>query len=193
MPQNPKVAPAANASAVAASKTLRLEQLARRYYKPLASFFRKRTRNAPEVDDLVQQVFLRLAQRGDGSQIDHAEGYLFQTATNTLKDHYRHEGALERLARDSNTLQMADDSDFSAERVLIGRETLERVVMILRELPERTCDIVVMRWFDGLKYAEIAHLHGISVRAVRKHMTKALFQLGQVIQFEGQDSSGPDD
>ena len=40
----------------------RLDDLARRYYVPLATFFRKRTHNAAEVQDLVQQVFLRLAQ-----------------------------------------------------------------------------------------------------------------------------------
>ena len=40
----------------------RLENLARRYYGPLVSFFRKRTGNSTEVQDLVQQVFLRLAQ-----------------------------------------------------------------------------------------------------------------------------------
>jgi DNA-directed RNA polymerase specialized sigma24 family protein len=40
-----------------------LDTLARRYYAPLASFFRKRTRGAPEVQDLVQQVFLRAADR----------------------------------------------------------------------------------------------------------------------------------
>ena len=34
-----------------------LERLARRYYAPLVSFFRKRIRNTAEVQDLVQQVF----------------------------------------------------------------------------------------------------------------------------------------
>jgi hypothetical protein len=53
----------------------RLEGLARRYYGPLASFFRKRARNSEEVQDLVQQVFLRLAQSRQFDEIRNPEGY----------------------------------------------------------------------------------------------------------------------
>ena len=60
MPSHPK----AGLGPQAQSHTVRsrLDDLARRYYAPLATFFRKRTHNAAEVQDLVQQVFLRLAQ-----------------------------------------------------------------------------------------------------------------------------------
>ena len=57
----------------------RLDDLARRYYAPLATFFRKRTHNAAEVQDLVQQVFLRLAQHRELGDIRNSEGYIFQT------------------------------------------------------------------------------------------------------------------
>src|SRR5437660_12575467 len=66
----------------------RLDALARRYYAPLASFFRKRTRNAPEVQDLVQQVFLRLAQYRDLGNIQNPDAYICQAAANVLPDHY---------------------------------------------------------------------------------------------------------
>ncbi|MBS0580684.1 MAG: sigma-70 family RNA polymerase sigma factor [Proteobacteria bacterium] len=155
----------------------RLDELARRYYTPLLSFFRKRTRNAPEVPDLVQQVFLKLAQHGEPGAIEHAEGYIFQTAANTLRDHFRHEIVRERYARDPLTLASAADSDFAVERVLEARESLLLVVTVIRGLPERTRDVLTLRVFEGLKYSEIAHLYGISTRAVEKHMAKALARL----------------
>jgi RNA polymerase sigma factor (sigma-70 family) len=156
----------------------RLDQLARRYYAPLRSFFRKRTRNSPEVHDLVQQVFLRLAQHGTGN-IENPDGYIFHTAANTLKDHYRRESVRERFAREPAHWQI--DSEFSPDRVLEGSEALDRVAAVLRELSERTRDVFVLRCFEGLRYAEIAHLHGISVRAVEKHMAKALARLSEVL------------
>jgi RNA polymerase sigma factor (sigma-70 family) len=159
----------------------RLDDLARRYYGPLVSFFRKRTHNAPEVPDLVQQVFLRLAQRGALGRIENAEAYIFRTAANTLTDHYRHEIARERVTRDSGRLAGLSDSDFSAERVLQGREELDRVVAAMRELPERTRDVLMLRCFEGLKHAEIAGLYSISVRAVEKHMAKALAHLTRAL------------
>src|SRR5690242_18080932 len=75
-----------------------LDNLARRYYAPLGSFFRKRVHNAPEVQDLVQQVFLRLAQYGEISELHNPDAYIFQTAANTLRDHYRHRASRDRFA-----------------------------------------------------------------------------------------------
>ena len=162
----------------------RLEALARRYYGPLASFFRKRTRNAEEVQDLVQQVFLRLAQYGELGDIQNPDGYIFQTAANTLKDHFRHSAVRERFALEQFEETGKARADFSPERVLQGRESVAQLANALRELPERTRDVLMLRCFEGLKHAEIGRLLGISVRAVEKHMAKALSYLSQALDRE---------
>src|SRR5262245_44824317 len=130
----------------------RLDELARRYSAPLATFFRKRTHNGAEVEDLVQQVFLRLAQHGQLGEIHNPDGYIFQTAANTLKDHYRSTSVRERAA--SEQLAAPEDSDLSPERVLLGRESLAVLIAALRQLPERTRDVFMLRSFEGLKHAE---------------------------------------
>lgn len=92
----------------------RLDDLARSYYAPLAAFFRKRTRSTLEVEDLVQQVFLRLAQIRDLPEMHNPEGYIFQTAANTLKDHLRRERITMRLrALDGDCWVGADLDEFS--------------------------------------------------------------------------------
>lgn len=180
MPSEPKatLGPQAQSHALRA----RLDDLARRYYAPLASFFRKRTRNAPEVQDLVQQVFLRLAQYRELGNIQNPDGYIFQTAANTLKDHYRHNAVRERFAKEQLAISDAADSDFSPERVLLGRESVAQLAQALRELPDRTRDVLILRCFEGLKHAEIARMHGISVRAVEKHLARALAHLSQTLE-----------
>ena len=45
---------------------------------PLTAYFRRRVRNAGEVEDLVQEVFLRLTVRGTPDTTDHASAYIFQ-------------------------------------------------------------------------------------------------------------------
>jgi RNA polymerase sigma-70 factor (ECF subfamily) len=129
----------------AQSRTVRarLDDLARRYYAPLASFFRKRTHNAPEVQDLVQQVFLCLAQYRELGDIEKPDGYIFQTAANTLKDHHRHNAVSERFSKEQLAISGAADSDFSRERVLQGRDTVAQLAHALRQLPERTRDILI--------------------------------------------------
>lgn len=179
---NPKSAKERNASSSPAlgARAL-LEELARRYYAPLLSFFRKRTHNAPEVQDLVQQVFLRLAQFQALGGVRNPDGYIFQTASNILKDHYRHHAVRERASSEALGASAERDSDFSPERVLQGREALAGLIEALRALPERTRDILMLRCFEGLKHTEIARLQGISVRAVEKHMAKALVHLSDCV------------
>lgn len=158
-----------------------LDELARRYYAPLSSYFRKRTRNSSEAQDLVQQVFLRLAQYRDLTDLQNRDAYIFQTAANTLKDHYRRQIVRERVSSEHPAFFDAPDSDFSPDRVLQGREAVGQLVAALRELPERTRDVLMLRCFEGLKHSEIARLHGISTRAVEKHMAKALAHLSRAL------------
>jgi hypothetical protein len=77
-----------------------LNALARRYYGPLISFFGKRTHNDADTQDLVQQVFLRLAQSRKDGEIHNPDAYIFQTAANTLRDHHRYHALTEAMTRE---------------------------------------------------------------------------------------------
>ncbi len=166
-------------------KSTHLDAVVQRYYRPLLSFFRKRTHNTADTQDLVQQVFLRLAQNSEQTAIENPDAYIFQTASNTLKDHYRRNSVRDRFANilleDSGTTYDSR-SDLSPERVLQAREEVSLVAAALRQLPERTRDIFMLRCFEGLKHAEIARLQGLSVRAVEKHFAKALVTLSAAIE-----------
>lgn len=164
-----------------------LDDVAKRYYAPLLTFFRKRIRNSSEVQDLVQQVFLRLSQHPEISELNNPDAYIFQTASNALKDLRRRDFTRDRFGvQNVGEVREQDeiDSDFSPERVLLGREAVAQVAAALRELPERTRDIFMLRCFEGLKHAEIARLHGISVRAVEKHAAKALAHVSRALDCE---------
>ena len=162
-----------------------LDFLARRYYAPLLSFFRKRTHNGAETQDLVQQVFLRLAQSRQQGEIHNPDAYIFQTAANALRDHYRRLTVHNRFLNEAMVTSDGDASDLSPERIVLAKEDLARLADGLRELPERTRDILILRCFDGLKNAEIAQLHHISTRSVEKHIAKALAALSKSIDREG--------
>jgi RNA polymerase sigma factor (sigma-70 family) len=163
----------------------RLDAVVRRYYAPLLTFFRKRTSNPSEVEDLVQQVFYRLSNQSDADIIRDPDAYIFRTAANTLRDYRRRAAVRDRLIEPYGPLAEHEDSAvqaFSPERLLLGKEAVQRVEQVLRGLPERTRDVFVLRCLEGLKHAEIARLQGISVRAVEKHAAKALAAVSQVLQ-----------
>lgn len=162
-----------------------LNSLARRYYIPLLSFFRKRTHNSSDTHDLVQQVFLQLAQSRQQGEIHNPDAYIFQTAANALRDHYRHLAVRNRYVTEMVSASDTNASELSSERIVLAREDLARLVAGMRDLPERTRDILILRCFEGLKNAEIAKLQHISTRSVEKHIAKGLAALSQILDLKG--------
>ena len=174
-----------SAGRVSDTVRLGLDGLARRYYGPLMIFFRKRAPRAADAQDLVQQVFLRLSQYPKMDEIRNLEGYIFQTASNTLKDHFRAAAISNRYIAEKNFEIAAElGSGFSPERVLLAKESVGLLVDALQKLPARTRDVIILRCFEGLKHAEIARLQGISIRAVEKHIGRALAQLSDAIDYK---------
>ena len=154
------------------------ENIALRYRAPLRGFFAKRVSPHADVDDLVQEVFLRLIRRGNGQPIECVEKYLFQSAANVLRDRYRRQQTRDHDKHESYEDFNYSGSEITPERVLIGRETVSEVAVALNDLPMRTRDVFVLRGLEKYKYDEIARMMNISTRAVEKHMAKALAHLG---------------
>lgn len=145
-----------------------------RYSAALRAYFLKRAPAGVEPDDLVQDVFVRLAGRGDVGSIRSIEGYLFQTAANVLRDHARRGAARFSGAHDPYEDDVHGHEDISPERVLLGREALGELIAALDRLPARTRVIFVLHRFEGVSYGGIARRLGVSVSSVEKHMMKAL-------------------
>lgn len=149
----------------------------------LRAFIRKRVRDMTEVDDLVQEVFLRLARHGL-SDVVSCRAYLFQTAINVLRDRGRRRATHHADAQTSldNDNDYVNDTDFSPERVLIGKETLKKFDAALQELPARTQEVFALNRLENWRNADIAHKLGISVSAVEKHLTKAMVHLSKRLE-----------
>lgn len=145
-----------------------------RFRGSLLRFFERRVRDRIEAEDLVQDVFVRLAQRGDLHQIEFLGGYVFETASSVLRDRARRRAARAADAHDSYDVERHGGVDFAPDRVLDGRERLRQASAVLLELPERTRHVFLLRRVEGLRYQDIAARLQISVSAVEKHMQRAL-------------------
>lgn len=151
--------------------------ISERFRGALERYFRKRVHDREEVDDLVQEVFCRLASRPDGIRIENPEAYLFQTAANLLRDLARRDGA-RREPKEQIRLQEQDKfEEISPERVLLGKQRVALLQDALNELPERTRAIFLLHRFEDFKYGEIASRLGISTSLVEKHMMDAIKHL----------------
>lgn len=135
------------------------------------------TRGLPtaDVEDLLQDVFLKLGSHT--GPIDEPRAYLYRMTHNLLLD--RRRSADRRVRRDdewsSGGTGVASESDPqpSAEHRLIAREQLAAMVAAIAALPVRTGDIFRRYRLDGQTQQAIAGDIGISKSAVEKHLYRA--------------------
>ena len=149
-----------------------LDAWAHEYRAPLLKYFQKRAPKTVEPDDLVQEVFVRLAKRADLASIEQVQGYLFQTAASVLADRFRRDG------RKPAFIESFDDdthgaADFTPERVYKDRQGLDALVRGLNALPERTRHIFVLYHFEGMRQKDIAAGFDMPISTVEKHMARA--------------------
>lgn len=137
----------------------------------LRRYFRRRAASH-EVDDLVQEVFIRLQSRRSEEAVEDIDRYVFTVAASVLMRRYRNE----RQWNQARGAAAEDDhgEPISPERVLLGREQLNAALAVLKALPPRTRQIFVLHRFEDMTYPRIASSLGISKSAVEKHMIRAL-------------------
>lgn len=138
--------------------------------------------SAQELDDLVQDVFLRLLQSPAGT--DPSPAYVHRIATNLLIDQHRH---LARRGQDQ-VVQSLDDADSEAERTAAdtapGVEESVIAAMEARALREFLARIlkpteaqILMRRSEGAAHDEIAQELGLSCANVRKQWERGVKRL----------------
>jgi RNA polymerase sigma-70 factor (ECF subfamily) len=151
----------------------------------LVRFFTMRLKSAAAGEDLVQDIYLRIASVDPGAHVHNAAGYLYRLGSNLMLDRIRGEqrsAARDHAWRDSHrTLIGAEEvsEDPPADAALAARLRLEAVVAALTELPEQTQRVFSMHKFDGLSHSEVAQALGISRSAVEKHCMAALKRLAE--------------
>lgn len=155
----------------------RLAALAQEYRPALTRFFRKRARQPADVDDLVQEVLMRLAVRGEGAAIDQPGAYLMRTATNVWRDFLRRSRTHAQDAHEEYDDDWHARAESGPADVLEGVQSVETLIAVLNELPARTRQVFVLCRVEGMRQKSVAQRLRISVSAVEKHMIRAIAHL----------------
>lgn len=153
-----------------------IDLIVRRHEDALRRFVISRIGRVADVDDLVQEVFVRFARRDPGQVVDRLEAYLFQAANNLIRDRARRQ-QVRRVAAAEAEDAGRPSSTHSPEQVLIDRETLTQVRKALTDLPERTRHVFLLYRVDGLRHQDIASALGMSVSTVEKDVRRAMAHL----------------
>jgi RNA polymerase sigma factor (sigma-70 family) len=152
-----------------------LERLFARHRSALHAFFFRHLRTKADAADLAQEVYLRMLRVKDPHTIRNPEAYLFAVAGNLLKENAvaDRRQATSVDVGEADALQMLGAlSDFGAP--LDSRQRVDRLRIVLKQLPPKCLAVVVLRYRDELGYQEIAERLEVSTHMVKKYLAQAL-------------------
>jgi RNA polymerase sigma-70 factor (ECF subfamily) len=155
-----------------------LETLYRKESPRLLRRLARTVRSREEAQDLMQEIFARLARlRGPERAPERPEAYLGQVTKNVLRDRAR--ASIRRpphlhVVADENSLAGVDQ-----QRHLEHRDMLKRLEQVILRLKPKTRAIFVAHRVHGMSYAEIAERTGLSRKGVEKQMANA--QIGRLM------------
>ena len=148
----------------------------------LRRFIAVRTTGNLDVDDLVHEVYARLAGMDDlprklppGRRSTRA--FLFTVANRLVIDRERHRGV--RRQHDER-LRLVDGQEAgspSPEVIALARDDLDAVAAAIEELQPKWRRAFVLNRFDHMSYKDVASTMGISTKTVEKYIGKALLHL----------------
>lgn len=146
-------------------------------------FFQARLGPSADVEDLVQELYLKVRAVPAAEDVLNPPAYLYRLAHNLMLDRLRAQrrsGSRDAEWRRSNqasigSLDVVDTPD--AESAVIARQRLQKLVAALETLAPATQRAFRLHKFDGLSQAETAERMGVSRSAVEKHIALALKHL----------------
>lgn len=136
----------------------------------LMQFLRRNWRNASEISDLRQDVYVRVFEAAKQEIPRAAKPFLFATARNLLINRVRQEQvvSIEAVA-DLDALNVAQDAP-GPDRNAIARDELRRLQSAIDHLPPRCREAVLLHQVDGLSRREIAAHMRIMEKTVKRHL-----------------------
>lgn len=160
---------------MAEDKHALVERLFAEQGKVLCAYISRHIRRKSEAAGLAQEVYVRMLRIPDTESIRNPEAYLFTVASNLLREHAVQERRLSNsVGIDDPTVQdqLAELPAFGGQ--IDAERRIERLREVLRELTPKCHAAVVLSYWHGLTYEEIAQRLGVSTNMVKKYLSQAL-------------------
>ncbi|MGZ3274687.1 MAG: RNA polymerase sigma factor [Caulobacteraceae bacterium] len=149
----------------------------------LVRFFAARLRSMTAAEDLVQDLYVRVASLESDEEIENPSAYLYRLASNLMLDRLRSDrrsDARDSAWSQSQRLEMGGEAvadEPSAEQNVAGRQRMAQLARAIGDLPPKTRRAFELHKLEGLTQEETARALGVSRKTVEKQISAALQRL----------------
>ena len=140
-----------------------------------------------DVDDILQEAYLRAFNANEKTRIKSSQDYLFVVSRNLV---------IKALSRQSKEIATEiDDQLLGADGVSTEMEVHYQIKFqafneALKTLPEKNRRAILLRKFYNLSHREIAKKMGVSVSSVEKYISVGINRCAKLLRSQGYDELG---
>lgn len=177
-------------TALAERRPEALERFYDVYFEKVHGYVRRLVEDEHAAEDLCQDIFMHL-QRSLSSYDPRRSlrPWVFTIATNKVRDYWSSRTFQDRAAADlggdddelPRARRVRSDQERGPRESLAGLELGMAVAKAVEQLPQPLRQTLVLRYFEGLSFAEIARVMERNEVAVRKRYSRALEELRELL------------
>lgn len=146
----------------------------RRWNRSLLQFLGRRVRSTVEVEDLAQEIYLRLLRAPDLLQVRNPQAYLLRVAGHVVAEWRREYSPAVAVGLDEAD---APVDECLPELAIDAKLSEERLNQQLAQMSPMMRAAVLLRLRDEHSYKQIAQELGLTLRQVRRYLARAYEQL----------------
>jgi RNA polymerase sigma-70 factor (ECF subfamily) len=157
----------------------------------LMRYLRHNWRDQSDIEDLLQDIYVRVFEAAHREIPEKAKPFLFTTARNLLISRVRERRIVPMDAvSDLDALGLAADEP-GPDQSMLARDELRRLREAIDSLPPRYRDVVVMRKIEDLPRNLIAARLGVTETTVSVYLAEGISALSDIIYGEPTNPRGP--
>jgi RNA polymerase sigma factor (sigma-70 family) len=153
----------------------------------LRVWLRRTGASRDEIDDIVQDAYVRIAQLASVDHIRNARTYFFTAARSAMLSRIRRDRIVRIDSMAGLEALNIEDAAPGADRQMSGRQELERVRAMIDALPDRCREIFQLRRIEGVPQREIAQRLGLSEHVVEQQAVRGLKLLSAALTASDTD------
>ncbi len=140
------------------------------HFDGLRNFLYYKLGDTQAAEDIAQEAFIKLWEKRKTVRMATVKTFLFTIGSNLAINQMKHRQVRFNFANRQVSMVEKETPEYLMEQ----QEFKERLEEVIAMMPDGSREVFLMNRLEDKKYAEIAELLEISVKAVEKRMSKAL-------------------
>jgi RNA polymerase sigma factor (sigma-70 family) len=165
-----------------------LEQIILRHKDKVLAYIRHYIRDVALVEDILQDTFIKVFQSvkaGKYTENGKFISWVMRIAHNLIIDHFRMIKQMNTISNDNyesdlfNLKRLAEDN---IEDDMIKLQIHQDVRKMIRNLDEDQKEVVILKYYAGLSFKEIANITKVSINTALGRMRYALINMRKIME-----------